>query len=235
MGKEFMDYFRSSDADVFCIQETKMQQGEDVFAEGYREFWNEADKKGYSGTAVFSRTEPVNVYFGLGDEDEDNEGRVITLEFEHFFVVNAYVPNAGEGLKRLDFRLEWDKRFREYLMSLDKQKPLIAVGDFNVAHKAADIKNASSNRRHAGFTDEERESFSQLLGAGFLDAFRVLYPDAKDAYTYWSFFSNARQRNTGWRIDYGCISERVKSDLKDVILRSDVFGSDHCPVELDIF
>lgn len=235
LDKGFMDFFRSAEADVFCIQETKMQQGEDVFAEGYREFWNDADKKGYSGTAMFSRTEPENVFFGLSEDDGDAEGRVITLEFEDVFVVNAYVPNSGEGLKRLDFRLEWDKRFQAYLKSLDEQKPIIAVGDFNVAHKRIDIKNASSNRRHAGFTDEERESFSQLLASGFLDAFRELYPDAKDAYTYWSYFSNARERNVGWRLDYGCISERLKSELRDVKHRIGVYGSDHCPVEIDMF
>ena len=235
MGKGFMDFFRESQADVFCIQETKMQQGESVLAEGYSEFWNDAEKKGYSGTAVFSRQEPVNVSYGLGEEDGDTEGRVITLEYKDFFAVNVYVPNSGEGLKRLEYRLEWDKRFRAYLKSLDGRKPLIAVGDFNVAHKTIDIKNASSNRRHAGFTDEERESFSELLGSGFIDSFRTLYPGAKDAYTYWSFFSNARARNVGWRLDYACISERLKSELGDVKILSNVYGSDHCPVELDIF
>jgi exodeoxyribonuclease-3 len=235
MAKGFIDFFRSSDADIFCIQETKMQQGEDVLTEGYKEFWNDAEKKGYSGTVVFSRTEPLNVSCGLGEEDSDNEGRVITLEYKDFFAVNAYVPNAGEGLKRLEFRLKWDKRFRAYLKSLDERKPIIAVGDFNVAHKSVDIKNASSNRRHAGFTDEERESFSRLLDSGFLDSFRTLYPDAKDAYTYWSFFSNARARNVGWRLDYGCISERLKNELADVRILSEVYGSDHCPVEFDIF
>jgi exodeoxyribonuclease-3 len=234
MGKGFMDFFRDSQADVFCIQETKMQQGEGAITEGYKEFWNDAEKKGYSGTAVFSRREQVNVSYGIGD-DADTEGRVITLDYKDFFLVNVYVPNSGEELKRLEYRLEWDKRFRDYLKSLDARKPLVAVGDFNVAHKPIDIKNASSNRRHAGFTDEERESFSELLDSGFLDSFRMLYPDAKDAYTYWSFFSNARARNVGWRLDYGCISERLKGELRDVKILSNIYGSDHCPVELDIF
>jgi exodeoxyribonuclease-3 len=234
MGKGFMDFFRDSQADVFCIQETKMQQGEGAITEGYKEFWNDAEKKGYSGTAVFSRREPVSVSYGIGG-DADTEGRVITLDYKDFFLVNVYVPNSGEELKRLEYRLEWDKRFRDYLKSLDARKPLVAVGDFNVAHKPIDIKNASSNRRHAGFTDEERESFSELLGSGFLDSFRMLYPDAKDAYTYWSFFSNARARNVGWRLDYGCISERLKGELRDVKILSNIYGSDHCPVELDIF
>lgn len=236
MGKGFMDFFEKSKADVFCIQETKLQQGEDsVTAQGYHQFWNDAEKKGYSGTAAFSLEKPVSVSYGLGEEDNDDEGRVITLEYDKLYVVNVYVPNAGEELKRLEHRLAWDVRFRDYLMALDAKKPVVACGDFNVAHKEADIKNASSNRRHAGFTDEERGSFSQLLDAGFTDAFRQLYPDARDMYTYWSYRFSARERNTGWRLDYACISTRLKERLKGFTIHSSVYGSDHCPVEIEIF
>jgi exodeoxyribonuclease III len=236
MNKGFMDFFEKAEADVFCIQETKLQQGGDsLTTEGYHQFWDDAEKKGYAGTAVFSLTEPLSVSYGLGEEDEDGEGRVITLEYDELYVVNVYVPNAGEELKRLGYRLEWDVRFRDYLSALDAKKPVIACGDFNVAHTEADIKNASSNRRHAGFTDEERGSFTKLLEAGFTDAFRALYPDARDKYTYWSYRFNARERNTGWRIDYACISSRLKDRLKSFTIHSSVYGSDHCPVEIEIF
>lgn len=235
VGKGFMDFFKASDADAFCIQETKLQQGDAEFDfRDYNEFWSDAEKKGYSGTAVFSKQKPENVFYGIGGK-KDDEGRVITLEYKDFYLVNVYVPNAGEELKRLDFRLEWDKRFRGYLKELDYKKPVIACGDFNVAHKEIDIKNAASNRMHAGFTDEERESFSELLSCGFLDSFRELYPDAKDKYTYWSYMFKARERNTGWRIDYWLISERLKEKVRDVIIRSEIYGSDHCPIAIDLY
>ncbi len=233
--KGFYDYFNNAGADIFCIQETKLQRGDINFeSEGYHAFWNDAEKKGYSGTAVFSSKKPQGVSYGLAGE-KDDEGRVITLEYDDLYLVNVYVPNSGEELKRLDYRMEWDDAFRDYLSGLDRKKPLIACGDFNVAHQEIDIKNASSNRRHAGFTDEEREKFTKLLRAGFIDSFRELYPDAHDSYTYWSYRFNARKRNTGWRIDYGCISKRIKDELEDCVLRGDVYGSDHCPVELIIF
>ncbi len=234
ISKGFMDFFKASGADIFCIQETKLQRGgESIETPGYLQFWNDAEKKGYSGTAVFSRTEPASVSYGLAESDD--EGRVITLQFKDFYLVCVYVPNSGEELKRLDYRMEWDDRFRSYLSSLDSDKPVIAVGDFNVAHKETDIKNASSNRRHAGFTDEERQKFTELLESGFADAFRELNPNARDVYTYWSYRFNARARNTGWRIDYGCISSRLMSEIKGFTVHSGVFGSDHCPIELGIF
>lgn len=235
MRKGFEDFFGGIQADIFCIQETKLQQGDKILdTPGYRQYWNDAQKKGYSGTAVFSRAEPLRVSRGMPEESDD-EGRVITLEFEDFFLVNVYVPNSGEELKRLDYRMGWDERFRDYLKSIDRQKPVVAVGDFNVAHTEADIKNASSNRAHAGFTDEERENFSVLLGAGFADAFRTLNPDARDVYTYWSYMFKARERNTGWRIDYACVSRRALSKVAGFTTHSGVFGSDHCPIELEIF
>ena len=235
MGKGFPGYFNKTVADIFCIQETKLQRRDiDYKPEGYYAFWNDAERKGYAGTAVFSREKPQKVSYGISEED-DSEGRVITLEYGDFYLVNVYVPNSGEELKRLGHRMKWNDDFREYLSMLDGKKPVIACGDFNVAHQETDIKNASSNRRHAGFTDEEREKFTELLGVGFIDSFRWLYPDAQDSYTYWSYRFNARNRNAGWRIDYGCISERLKHELKNCILRGDVYGSDHCPVELIIF
>ncbi len=236
MNKGFMNFFKEAKADVFCIQETKLQQGEEIInAEGYHQFWDDAEKKGYAGTAAFSLKKPTGVSYGLGEGDSDGEGRVITLEYDDLYVVNVYVPNAGEELKRLGYRLEWDVRFRDYLLSLDAEKPVVACGDFNVAHKETDIKNASSNRRHAGFTDEERGSFTKLLDSGFVDSFRYLYPDARDKYTYWSYRAGARERNTGWRIDYACISSRLKENLKSFTIHSSVYGSDHCPVEVEIF
>lgn len=236
MGKGFMDFFENAQADVFCIQETKLQQGESsIKTKGYHQFWDDAEKKGYAGTAVFSLSEPISVTYGMGEEDNDDEGRVITLEFDKLYVVNVYVPNSGEELKRLDYRMQWDVRFRNYLLSLDAKKPVVACGDFNVAHKEIDIKNVSTNRRHAGFTDEERDSFSTLLDAGFIDGFRELYPDARDKYTYWSYRFSARERNTGWRIDYACISSRLRDELKGFTIHNSVYGSDHCPVEIEIF
>jgi len=232
MGKGFMDFFRDSGADIFCVQETKLQRGEiRLDLSGYFEYWNDAEKKGYSGTAVFTKRRPLSVTYGIGG---DSEGRVITLEYEGFFLVNVYVPNSGEELKRLEYRLEWDRSLREHVTALDKKKPVIACGDFNVAHTEADIKNAAPNRTHAGFTDEERESFTKLLEAGFTDTFRELYPAARDKYTYWTYMFKARERNAGWRIDYFLVSSRIKDKVADSLIYSGVYGSDHCPVGLVI-
>jgi exodeoxyribonuclease III len=235
-AKGFAGFFRSVNADIFCVQETKLQQGEiELDIPGYLEYWNYAQRKGYSGTAVFSRTEPLSVSYGLGIPAHDTEGRVITLEFDEFCFVNVYVPNSGEELKRLSYRMEWDDDFREYLKALDEKKPVVVCGDFNVAHRDIDLKNPSSNHHTAGFTDDEREKFSKLLDSGFVDAFRYLYPDAKDQYTYWTYMFHARARNAGWRIDYGCISERIRAHLRGFKMHSGVTGSDHCPVEMEIF
>ena len=235
LQKGFSDFFGQSDANIFCIQETKMQDGEAAFhPEGYHAFWNDASKKGYSGTAVFSRTTPDTVSLGMGIPAHDQEGRLITLEFGDCYLVNVYVPNAQEELRRLTYRMRWDEDFRGYLVGLDKKKPVIVCGDFNVAHQEIDLKNPETNRRHAGFTDEERDQFSALLDAGFLDGFRYLNPDARDQYTYWTYRFNARARNAGWRIDYGCISNRISSRLKEFTIHSDVMGSDHCPISFVI-
>jgi exodeoxyribonuclease III len=234
INKGFMDFFNGSGADIFCIQETKLQQGDaKLDFSSYNEYWHDAEKKGYSGTAIFTKQKPLDASYGM-ESEKDNEGRIITLEYEDYYVVNVYVPNAGEELKRLEYRIGWDKLFREYLLGLDAKKPVIACGDFNVAHKEIDIKNASSNHDHAGFTDEERESFSKLLDSGFIDTFRELYPDARNMYTYWSYMFKARERNTGWRIDYFVISSRMRDKVKDFIIYSDIYGSDHCPVGLEI-
>jgi exodeoxyribonuclease-3 len=235
-GKGFGDFFREADADMFCIQETKLQRGDFEFEpEGWHGYWNDAAKKGYSGTAVFSRQLPEAVTYGIGMKEHDGEGRVITLEYGGFYLVNVYVPNAQEELRRLNYRMTWDEAFRDYLKKLDDSKPVVVCGDFNVAHQEIDLKNPAANRRNAGFTDEERESFSQLLGAGFADVFRRLNPDAKDMYTYWSYRFGARGRNAGWRIDYFCVSERLMSEVKGFDIHSSVMGSDHCPVSLTIF
>ncbi len=234
-AKGLMDFFNAANADIFCVQETKMHQGElKLDIPNYLEYWNDAQKKGYSGTAVFSKKEPLSVSYGIGIPEHDSEGRVIALEFEKFIIVNVYVPNAGEELKRLAYRMKWDDAFRRYLVALDKNKPVIACGDFNVAHQEIDLKNPSSNHHTAGFTSEEREKFTALLNSGFTDAFRYLYPEAKDQYTYWTYMFNARARNAGWRIDYGCVSSRAAAELKDFIIHSSVMGSDHCPVEIEI-
>ncbi len=235
-NKGFLEFFRESDADIFCIQETKLQRSDIEFDQpGYYDYWNDAEKKGYAGTAVFSKAEPKAVTYGIGIDSHDHEGRVITLEYDSFYFVNVYVPNAQEELKRLSYRMTWDDDFRSYLCGLDSIKPVIVCGDFNVAHREIDLKNPSSNRRNAGFTDEERAGFSKLLDAGFADAFRQLYPDTRDAYTYWSYRFGARQRNAGWRIDYACISKRILNELRDFTIHSTVLGSDHCPVSIDIF
>lgn len=233
IGKGFIDFFNNADADIFCIQETKLQDGQiHLDLEGYFQFWNYAKKKGYSGTAVFSRIEPINATYGIGIEEHDGEGRVITLEFDEFFLVNVYTPNAKRELERLDYRMKWEDDFRNYLKGLDLKKPVIVCGDLNVAHKEIDLKNPSTNRRNAGFTDEERGKFTELLNSGFIDTFRYFYPDKTGAYTWWSYMFNARANNAGWRIDYFCVSERLKDRLYDAKIHSDVLGSDHCPVEL---
>jgi exodeoxyribonuclease-3 len=235
IGKGFLDYFNKIDADIFCMQETKLQEGQiQLEMDGYRQYWNYASKKGYSGTAVFTRINPLSVSLGIGVEEHDNEGRVITLEYEDYYVVNVYTPNAKRGLERLDYRMRWEDEFRAYLKRLDLVKPVIVCGDMNVAHKEIDLKNPASNRRNAGFTDEERGKFTELLEAGFIDTYRYFYPDKKDAYTWWSYMFNARARNIGWRIDYFCVSERLKDRLIDAAIHAEVLGSDHCPVELKI-
>lgn len=235
-GKGFEDFFREADADMFCIQETKLQSGDFEFdPEGWNGYWNDAVKKGYSGTAVFSKRQPEAVTYGIDVKEHDGEGRVITLEYGEFYLVNVYVPNSQEELKRLPYRMTWDEAFRDYLKKLDEKKPVVVCGDFNVAHHEIDIKNPAANRRNAGFTDEEREDFTQLLNAGFADVFRQLNPDVKDMYTYWSYRFGARSRNAGWRIDYFCVSERLMGEVKGVEINSSVMGSDHCPVTLTLF
>lgn len=231
--KGFSDFFLQSDADFFCLQETKMQPGQlELDTPGYRQFWNSAEKKGYSGTAVFSKHEPISVRYGVGVEELDHEGRLITLEFEHFFLVTCYTPNAQDGLKRLDHRMAWDDAFRNYLCELDARKPVIACGDLNVAHQEIDLKNPRSNRGNAGFSDEERGKFTELLSAGFTDSFRFLNPDAVGIYSWWSYRFNARANNAGWRIDYFVISDRLAPYVTEAPIYSEIFGSDHCPVGL---
>ena len=236
LNKGFEDFFKSVDADIFCVQETKMQEGqaEINFAEGYHSFFNSAVKKGYSGTAVFTKVEPKSVSYGIGKDEHDNEGRVITLEFDDFYLVNCYTPNAKRGLERLDYRQVWEDDFREYLGLLKSKKHVILCGDLNVAHKEIDLKNPKQNRGNAGFTDEERYKMTELLGSGFIDTFRYLYPDKEDAYTWWSYFANARDRNIGWRIDYFLISAGFEGRVKEASIYSEVLGSDHCPVGIEI-
>lgn len=233
--KGFSDIFRELDADFFCLQETKMQHGQlDLQFEGYESYWNYAEKKGYSGTAIYTRLKPLNVTYGLGIEEHDHEGRVITLEFEKFFLVTVYTPNSQDELKRLDYRMTWDDAFRDYMVALDARKPVVVCGDMNVAHKEIDLKNPKTNRRNAGFTDEERDKFTLLLNAGFTDTFRHFYPDAEGIYSWWSYRFKAREKNTGWRIDYFLVSDSVKDLLKDAKIHTEIMGSDHCPVEVDI-
>lgn len=233
--KGFSDIFRDLDADFFCLQETKMQHGQlDLQFEGYESYWNYAEKKGYSGTAIYTRLKPLNVTYGLGIEEHDHEGRVITLEFEKFFLVTVYTPNSQDELKRLDYRMTWDDAFRDYMVALDTRKPVVVCGDMNVAHKEIDLKNPKTNRRNAGFTDEERDKFTLLLNAGFTDTFRHFYPDAEGIYSWWSYRFKAREKNAGWRIDYFLVSDSVKGLLKDAKIHTEIMGSDHCPVEVDI-
>ncbi|HCJ56775.1 exodeoxyribonuclease III [Lutispora sp.] len=234
-GKGFLEYFREKDADIFCIQETKLQQGQIVLdISGYEQYWNYALKKGYSGTAVFTKKKPLDVKYGIGMDEHDQEGRAITLEYENFYLVNAYIPNSQRELARLDYRMKWEDDFRSYLMELDRIKPVILCGDLNVAHKEIDLKNPKSNRRNAGFTDEEREKMTKLLDSGFIDSFRYFYPDKEGAYSWWSYMGNARAKNVGWRIDYFIVSERLKGNMKDAEIHSQVMGSDHCPVVLEM-
>ena len=233
-GKGFSDIFRQLDADFFCLQETKMQPGQlDLQFEGYESYWNSADKKGYSGTAIFTRHKPLNVTYGIGIDEHDHEGRVITLEMPQFFLVCCYTPNSQDGLKRLDYRMTWEDAMRDYLKRLDRQKPVIYCGDLNVAHEEIDIKNPKTNRRNAGFTDEERQKFSELLSEGFIDTFRTLYPD-EVTYSWWSYRFHAREKNAGWRIDYFVTSQRLLEHIRDAKIHTDIMGSDHCPVELQL-
>ncbi|HKM32166.1 MAG TPA: exodeoxyribonuclease III [Oscillospiraceae bacterium] len=233
--KGFYDFFKEIDADVFCVQETKMQQGQiEVIVDGYEQYWNSAVKKGYSGTAIFTRLKPISVAYNIGIEEHGNEGRVITLEFEDFYLVNVYTPNAQRGLERIEYRMAWDDAFREYVSKLDEKKPVIICGDLNVAHNEIDLKNAKSNIGNAGFSYEERGKFDELLGAGFTDSFRHLYPDVTGAYTWWSYMFSARENNAGWRIDYFLTSNRIADKIKDSVICPDVMGSDHCPVGIEL-
>ncbi|MBQ4559681.1 MAG: exodeoxyribonuclease III [Tyzzerella sp.] len=233
--KGFLDFFKEIDADIFCIQESKMQEGQlELELEGYHQYWNYAEKKGYSGTAIFTKQEPLSVQYGIGIEEHDHEGRVITLEFEDFYMVTVYTPNSQDELKRLDYRMQWETDFLAYLKKLEEKKGVIFCGDLNVAHQEIDLKNPKTNRRSAGFTDEERGKFSEVLTAGFVDTFRHFYPELEGAYSWWSYRMNARARNAGWRIDYFCVSECLKDRLEDAKILTDVMGSDHCPVQLDL-
>ena len=233
--KGFRDIFQQLDADIFCLQETKMQAGQlDLQFEGYTSYWNYAEKKGYSGTAIFCRQQPLSVTYGIGIAEHDTEGRVITLEFADFYMVTVYTPNAQDGLKRLDYRMQWEDDFRAYLQALDAKKPVIVCGDLNVAHKEIDLKNPKGNKKNPGFTDEERGKFDTLLGAGFVDTFRHFYPDLEGAYSWWSYRFHAREKNVGWRIDYFLTSERLREKLTGAKIHADVYGSDHCPVEVTL-
>lgn len=234
--KGFMDYFNEVDADVFCLQETKLQPDQiEMNLPGYEIYWNSAEKKGYSGTAIFTRIKPLSVNYGLGIEEHDHEGRVITAEFENCYVVTCYTPNSQRELTRLDYRMTWEDAFLKFLLDLNSKKPVILCGDLNVAHTEIDLKNPKTNRKNAGFTDEERGKFTDLLAAGFIDTFRHFYPDKTEAYSWWSYMRKSRERNAGWRIDYFVVSDSLKSQLKGASIHADILGSDHCPVELDIF
>ena len=235
VGKNFVEAFNELDADFFCLQETKMQAGQlDLSFIGYTSYWNYADKKGYSGTAIFTRHTPLNVTYGMGIDEHDHEGRVITLEMEKFFLVTVYTPNSQDGLRRLDYRMQWEDDFRAYLLSLNEKKPVVVCGDLNVAHQEIDLKNPKSNRKNAGFTDEERAKMTTLLESGFTDTFRHFYPDQTDIYSWWSYRFQARQKNAGWRIDYFLTSSSINDNLTSAKIHTDVMGSDHCPVELTI-
>ena len=234
VGKDFEQQFKALDADFFCLQETKMQAGQlDISFPGYTSYWNYADKKGYSGTAIFTKHKPLDVTYGIGMDEHDHEGRVITLEMDDFHLVTVYTPNSQDGLRRLDYRMKWEKDFQDYLHRLDEKKPVVVCGDMNVAHEEIDIKNPKTNRRNAGFTDEEREKMTQLLDSGFIDTFRSLYPE-QVTYSWWSYRFRARERNTGWRIDYFLISERLRDRLEDAKIHTEIMGSDHCPIEVDL-
>lgn len=233
--KGFLEFFQEIDADIFCLQETKMQEGQlELEVDGYYQYWNYAVKKGYSGTAVFTKQKPSSVVNGIGIEEHDQEGRVITCEFEDFYFVTVYTPNSQDGLKRLDYRMRWEDDFRAYLKKLEETKPVIVTGDMNVAHKEIDLKNPKTNRKNAGFTVEERDKFTELLEAGFIDTFRYFYPDQEEVYSWWSYRFKAREKNAGWRIDYFCVSEVLKDRLADAKILTDVYGSDHCPIVLEL-
>ena len=236
VGKNFMDFFKEADADIFCIQESKMQEGQlQLELPGYYQYWNYAEKKGYSGTAIFAKKEPLSVAYGIGIEEHDHEGRVITLEYDNFYMVTVYTPNSQNELARLDYRMKWEDDFREYLKQLEQTKPVVVCGDMNVAHTEIDLKNPKTNRKNAGFTDEERSKIDSLLNTGFTDTFRKIYPDKEGAYTWWSYMFNARANNAGWRIDYFLVSDRISKNIKDAYIYSKIMGSDHCPVGLEIF
>lgn len=234
VGKDFEQQFKELNADFFCLQETKMQAGQlDLQFDGYQSYWNYAEKKGYSGTAIYTKHQPLNVSYGIGIEEHDHEGRVITMEMEEYYLITVYTPNSQDELKRLDYRMQWEEAFRTYMMELDKKKPVIVCGDLNVAHQEIDLKNPKTNRRNAGFTDEERDKMTTLLNSGFTDTFRYLYPE-QETYSWWSYRFKARERNTGWRIDYFLVSDRLKEQIKDAKIHTEIFGSDHCPVELEL-
>ena len=233
INKGFKDFFNEIDADIFCIQETKCQKDQiDLEFKGYTSYWNSAEKKGYSGTAIFTKQKPISVTYGIGIEEHDKEGRVITLEFEDYYLVTVYTPNSQTELKRLDYRMKWEKDFKAYIKELEKKKPVVICGDLNVAHKEIDLKNPKTNRKNAGFTDEERKKFTELLNDGFIDTFRYFYPNEEGKYSWWSYRFSAREKNAGWRIDYFLVSEALKDKLKSANILSDIMGSDHCPVEL---
>lgn len=233
--KGFLDHFKELDADIFCLQETKLSEGQiELDLPGYYDYWNYADKKGYSGVAIFTKEKPLSVSYGLGIDEHDHEGRVITLEFDDYYVLTCYTPNSKSELARLDYRMVWEDDFLNYVKKLDEKKPVIYCGDLNVAHKEIDLKNPGSNRKNAGFTDEEREKMSIALSSGFVDTFRKLYPDAKDMYSWWSYRASARAKNVGWRIDYFIVSQRLEDKIKEAKIHMDITGSDHCPVELEI-
>lgn len=235
LTKGFEEFFYEINADIFCIQETKMQEGQvELNYEGYNVYLNSAEKKGYSGTAIFTKEKPINVSYGIAIEEHDNEGRVITLEYDKFYLVNLYTPNAKRELERLEYRMIWENEFRNYVISLDKVKPVIICGDLNVAHKEIDIKNPKTNRKSAGFTDEERNKMTELLSCNFVDTYRYLYPDKIDAYTWWSYMRNSREKNVGWRIDYFIISDRLKEHLKEATIEAQIYGSDHCPITIGL-
>lgn len=235
VGKGFLDYFKEQQADIFCLQETKLQEGQiELELDGYHQYWNYAEKKGYSGTAIFTKEKPISVHYGIGIDEHDKEGRVITLEFEKFYMITVYTPNSQEKLARLDYRMKWEEDFKNYLLELDKKKPVIVCGDLNVAHKEIDLKNPKTNRKNAGFSDEEREKMTKLLESGFVDSFRYFYPNKTDIYSWWSYRFSARDKNAGWRIDYFLVSDRIKENMKGAEIHTEILGSDHCPVLLNI-
>ena len=235
LGKNFMEDFRKLDADVFCLQETKLQEGQvELDLPGYHQYWNYADKKGYSGTALFTKEEPLSVSYGIGVDAHDHEGRVIAAEFPEYYLLTVYVPNSQGELKRLPYRMEWEDAWREYILKLEAKKPVVYCGDLNVAHEEIDLKNPATNHMNAGFTDEERAKFSRLLDSGYVDSFRYLHPDASDEYSWWSYRTKARDRNVGWRIDYFVVSEKIKDRIRAASIHQEVMGSDHCPIELDL-